>query len=159
MSKKIKFWILPLFLILASCSQDNSNILIDEQNTDPTVSSISQEILQLVNQHRENVGKSTLKPNSIADDIAKDHTDYMISKSKISHDNFNARFEELQEMVNAKGAGENVAAGYPTAQSVMEGWLNSQGHKDNIEGNFTHIGISAIKDANGRYYFTQLFYR
>ena len=159
MSKKIKFWILPLFLILTSCSQDDSNILIDEQNTDPTVSSISQEILQLVNDHRESVGKSTLKRNSIADDIAKDHTDYMISKSKISHDNFNGRFEELQQMVNAKGAGENVAAGYPTAQSVMEGWLNSQGHKDNIEGNFTHIGISAIKDANGRYYFTKLFYR
>ncbi len=159
MSKKIKFWILPLFLIIASCSQDESDILTDEQQTDPTVSSISQEILHLVNQHRENVGKSALKRNSIADDIAKEHTDYMILKSKISHDNFNARFQELQQMVNAKGAGENVAAGYPTAQSVMDGWLNSSGHKDNIEGNFTHIGIAAIKDANGRYYFTQLFYR
>ncbi len=83
----------------------------------------------------------------------------MISKSEISHDNFNARFEELQQKVAAKGAGENVAAGYPTASSVMDGWLNSAGHKANIEGNFTHIGIAAIKDAQGRYYFTQLFYR
>ncbi len=28
-----------------------------------------------------------------------------------------------------------------------------------IEGNYTHIGIAVIKDAQGRYYFTQLFYR
>ncbi len=77
MSRKIKFWILPLFLIIASCSQDESEVLIDEQNSDPTTtSSITQEILQLVNQHRESVGKSILNRNSIADNIAKEHTDY-----------------------------------------------------------------------------------
>ena len=157
MSRKIKILILPFFLILASCSQDTSDIIIDEQNTDPTIPSITQEILELVNQHRKNVGKSTLKRNSIADDIAKEHTDYMISKNAISHDHFNARFEQLQEKVSAKGAGENVAAGYPTAQRVMDGWLNSAGHKDNIEGNFTHIGIAAIKDGNGKYYFCLLY--
>ncbi len=159
MSRKIKFWILPLFLIITSCSQDENDILIDEQNSDPTISLISQEILQLVNQHRQSVEKSTLDRNAVADNIAKEHTDYMISKSEISHDNFNARFQQLQQKVAAKGAGENVAAGYPTAKSVMDGWLNSAGHKANIEGNFTHIGIAAVKDAQGRYYFTQLFYR
>ena len=62
-------------------------------------------------------------------------------------------------MLNAKAAGENVAFGYATGETVMEGWLNSPGHKANIEGNFTHIGIAAIKDENGRYYYTQLFFR
>ena len=83
----------------------------------------------------------------------------MISENNISHDNFNARFQELQQKVNATGAGENVASGYPTAKSVREVWLNSSGHKANIEVNFTHIGIAAIKDSQGRYYYTQLFYR
>ncbi len=160
MSKKIIFWILPLFLFIVSCSPDESEPLIDEQNSDPTVtSSITKEILLLVNQHRQSIGKSVLTRNSIADNIAKEHTDYMISKSEISHDNFNGRFQQLQQKVAAKGAGENVAAGYPTAKSVMDGWLNSSGHKANIEGNFTHIGIAAVKDAQGRYYYTQLFYR
>ena len=151
MSRKIKFWILPLFLIIASCSQDESELLIDEQNSDPTTtSSITKEILRLVNEHRDGIGKAVLSRNGTADNIAKEHTDYMISKSEISHDNFNARFQQLQQQVAAKGAGENVAAGYPTAKSVMDGWINSAGHKANIEGNFTHIGIAAVKDAQGR---------
>jgi uncharacterized protein YkwD len=41
----------------------------------------------------------------------------------------------------------------------MTGWLNSSGHKANIEGNFAHISIATIKDSQGRYYYTQLFYR
>jgi len=160
MRRNVKLWILPLVLIIASCSQDENDILIDEQNSDPAITStITQEILQLVNEHRQSVGKSVLSRNSTADNIAKEHTDYMISKSEISHDNFNDRFQQLRQKVSAKGAGENVAAGYPTAKSVMDGWINSPGHKANIEGNFTHIGIAAVKDAQGRYYYTQLFYR
>ena len=54
---------------------------------------------------------------------------------------------------------KNVASGYPTAKSFINNWLNSSGHKANIEGDFTHIGIAAIKDSHGRYYYTQLFYR
>jgi len=83
----------------------------------------------------------------------------MIAQSNISHDDFNLRFQELQQKVNAYSAGENVASGYQDASSVMNGWLNSSGHKANIEGNYTHIGLAAIKDAQGRYYYTQLFYR
>jgi uncharacterized protein YkwD len=158
--RKIKFLIFPLFFIIISCSQDESDILVEEESSDNvTESSITKEILKLVNEHRQSIGKSSLVRNSVADNLAEDHTYYMISENKISHDNFNARFQELQQKVNAKSAGENVASGYPTAVSVMTGWLNSSGHKANIEGNFMHIGIAAIKDSQGRYYYTQLFYR
>lgn len=160
MSRKIKFWILPLFFIIISCSQDE-NIIAPEEEVIITSGplSITEEILKLVNEHRQSINKSSLVRNNVADNLAKDHTIYMISENNISHDNFNTRFQELQQKVNAKSAGENVASGYPTAVSVMNGWLNSSGHKANIEGYFTHIGIAAIKDSQGRYYFTQLFYR
>jgi len=160
MSRKIKFWILPLFFIVISCSQDESIIAPEEEviiTSGPL--SITEQILKLVNEHRQSIGESSLVRNSVADNLAKDHTYYMISENNISHDNFNARFQELQQKVDAKSAGENVASGYPTAKSVMNGWLNSSGHKANIEGNFTHLGIAAIKDSQGRYYYTQLFYR
>jgi len=62
-------------------------------------------------------------------------------------------------MKPASGFAENVAAGQPTAQSVMTAWLNSSGHKANIEGNYTHIGIGVAKDQNGSKYYTQIFYR
>ncbi len=39
-------------------------------------------------------------------------------------------------------AGENIAAGYPTPESVMNGWLNSPGHRANImRDKYGRIGI------------------
>ena len=93
---------------------------------------ITGEILVLVNQHRQEIGLEALKRSTIADELAIEHTYYMIAQSNISHDYFNARFQELQQKVNAHGAGENVASGYQDASSVMNGWLNSSGHKANI---------------------------
>ncbi len=171
--------LLSLMLISVSCSKeelaDSNEELIeliddvdedendgdqeDIENEGSDALTISEEILSLVNQHRESIGKLALIRNSEADKLAADHSNYMISKGAISHDNFGLRFQKLQQEVNANSAGENVAAGYPTAQAVMQGWLNSPGHKANIEGNFTHIGIASIKDSKGRYYYTQLFYR
>jgi len=153
-------YILGIFFILYSCTEDETSIIInDEGSIEVEDLTITAEILVLVNQHRQEIGLEALKRSTIADELAIEHTNYMITHSKISHDNFNLRFQELQQKVNAHGAGENVASGYQDASSVMNGWLNSSGHKANIEGNYTHIGIAAIKDSYGRYYFTQIFYR
>ena len=153
-------YILGIFFILFSCTEDETSILInDEGSIEVEDLTITGEILVLVNQHRQEIGLEALKRSTIADELAIEHTNYMIAQSNISHDYFNIRFQELQQKVNARGAGENVASGYQDASSVMNGWLNSSGHKANIEGNYTHIGLAAIKDAQGRYYYTQLFYR
>ena len=52
---------------------------------------------------------------------------------------------------------ENVAYGYATASGVVNAWLNSEGHREVIEGDFTHFDISAEKDENGRWYYTNIF--
>jgi len=41
----------------------------------------------------------------------------------------------------------------------VDGWLNSPGHKKNIEGNFTLTGIGYARDHKGNIYFTQIFSR
>ncbi len=46
-------------------------------------------------------------------------------------------------------AGENVAHGYATGAAVHAGWMSSPGHKANILGDFTDIGIAHISGANG----------
>ena len=51
--------------------------------------------------------------------------------------------------------GENVAIGYPDAASVMDGWMNSPGHRANIlSGNVTEIGIGLAYAADGTPYWT-----
>ncbi|HCF82769.1 MAG TPA: serine protease, partial [Ruminococcaceae bacterium] len=51
--------------------------------------------------------------------------------------------------------GENIAYGYRTPAEVVEGWLNSPGHRANIlTGSFTHIGVGYNENGN---YWVQLF--
>jgi uncharacterized protein YkwD len=44
-----------------------------------------------------------------------------------------------------------------SAKEVVEGWLNSPGHKRNIEGDFTLTGIGVAKNNKGIIYYTQIF--
>ncbi len=160
MSKKKIFWILPLIFMVWSCSKDSNSILIEDDAIIPSNEiTVSDEIFKLVNEHRQSISKSKLTRSTTADELAIEHVNYMISKNRISHDGFNTRFQMLQQRENANSVGENVAASYPNAVSVMNAWLNSSGHKANIEGNYTHIGIAAIKNSQENYYYTQLFYR
>ena len=53
--------------------------------------------------------------------------------------------------------GENIAMGYPTPEAVMNGWMNSDGHRKNIlNGDFTKIGIG-VCSSGGAMYWVQLF--
>ncbi|TBX66972.1 CAP domain-containing protein, partial [Flavobacterium silvisoli] len=62
------------------------------------------------------------------------------------------------QVLGAERVGENVAYNYSTAESAFSAWMNSPTHKANIEGNFTHFGISVTTDpATGRKYYTNMF--
>ena len=154
MRRLIVCGVIALNLLVVSCSKED----ISSNETDISFT-ITDRILDLANQHRMSIGKDALVRSIEADKVAAFHTNYMIEQGLISHDNFYKRMEELRDLVNAKAVAENVACGYASGESVIEGWLNSPGHKANIEGDFTHVGISAITDEDGRYYYMQIFYR
>ncbi len=143
-----------------SCSKDDDSLPEEGDNKELVNEiSVADEILKLVNEYRDSKGLSAITTNETANQLAVDHSKYMIAKGNINHDNFDQKFKTLREKENATSIAENVASSYPDAKSVMEGWINSKGHRDNLEGNFTHIGIAAVKNENGRYYYTQIFYR
>lgn len=135
-----------------SCSKDDD---IEK----PEAITMAEEILQLVNAHRASIGRVALSYDTLANNLAYDHTLYMIEQNDISHDDFEERADILFGEGNANSVGENVAYGQRSAKAVMEAWLNSSGHRKNIEGDFTHIGIAVVKNTSGTYYFTQLFMR
>jgi len=162
---KLNLLSLALLLVVTSCQKDESftedqaNYSIDLNLANETDWQMADQILVLINTHRATLGLTEIKKDQqYASAYAVDHTQYMIEMSQINHDNFSVRSEALKN----KGAitvGENVAFGYNTAESVVGAWLNSPGHRDIIEGNYTHSGFGIIKGANGGYYFTQIFYR
>jgi uncharacterized protein YkwD len=54
--------------------------------------------------------------------------------------------------------GENIAFGYTTALSVMQAWMNSPGHRENIlNPAFTQIGVGIVADSAGYLFWTQEF--
>lgn len=51
---------------------------------------------------------------------------------------------------------ENIAGDYRSASSVIEGWMGSEGHKANILGSFSTIGIGCVQVGN-KYFWIQVF--
>ena len=155
-----------LCLVITSCSKEDSveneaaKYEIDLASAQKNDNQMSVEILELINIHRASLGLGTLQmDNQYASAFAVDHTEYMIEKEQINHDNFSYRSEGIKYYDNAKTVGENVAYGYDTAESVVNAWLNSPGHRENIEGNYSHTGFGVMKSDKGHSYITQLFYR
>ena len=59
--------------------------------------------------------------------------------------------------INSKVYGENIAFGYSDPDKVMVGWMNSQGHRENIlTSSYKTIGIGCFQH-NGYLYWVQLF--
>lgn len=117
------------------------------------------ELLTLVNDYRSAHGLQPMQIDPTAYMYAKSHNEYMITQGKLSHDNFSSRAQKLTEQTGGQEVAENVARNYPTTKAVLEGWLNSQGHRKNIEGNYNYTGISIKSDPDGNLYFTQIFLR
>lgn len=156
-------YVLFVLLILSSCKEAVSDEDLPPPSKEAPATPATEyaaiiiDIHKEINLYRESINLSSLELNSLIAEEAKKHTDYMISNGVISHDNFSDRANRLVATPGGSSVAENVAYGYPTAKAVVTGWLNSSGHRKNIEGNFNITGISAIKDKNGRYYYTQIF--
>jgi uncharacterized protein YkwD len=105
------------------------------------------------------MGYGALSFSTVAYEYANAHTDYMIAKGSLSHDNFDARASNIAAEANASEVTENVAKDYQNAVEAFNNWLESSSHRKAIEGNYTHTAVSVKKDPSGNFYFTQLFYR
>ncbi len=122
------------------------------------ITALETEILQYVNDDRKEHGLVALQMNDLESNLAFTHSrDMAGGKVKFGHDGFNARAKTIQKKLGSTEVGENVASGPMTAREVVDGWLNSPGHKKNIEGNFTLTGIGYARDNKGDIYFTQIF--
>lgn len=106
----------------------------------------------LVNQARWDNGQQGLIRNADMDAVALAWAKKMAASSTMSH---NPDYS-TQIPAGWRSAGENVAQGYRTAQAMHDGWMASQGHRENILGAFTDIGI-AFYSSGGTTWGVQVF--
>jgi len=97
----------------------------------------------------------------VASEQAYKHSNNMATgKTAFSHNGFNQRVSAIEQSIGRTSASaENVASGVLTAKGVVDVWLNSPGHKKNIEGGYNLTGVGVAKDRQGTLYFTQIFLR
>ncbi|WP_299364149.1 CAP domain-containing protein [Winogradskyella sp.] len=158
-AKLLPFMAIVALLGFTSCSSESIEDQIEaiEVPVAPQAKQIEIEIMELINAHRIANGLSVLNDHSTVKAVAFTHTDYMIEVDNVSHDNFFQRKESLQINADADVVSENVAYGFNSAASVVNAWLDSPSHKDNIEGDFTHFDISAEQNSEGKWFFTNIF--
>lgn len=149
-----------LMFFTVSCSTDNEEVQFEESSEVliiPESKSIEIEIMELINEYRISKGLNALNNNNIVKGKAFSHTDYMIKNDNVSHDNFFSRKNYLVNNIGANKVSENVAYAYTSAQSVVNAWVRSEGHRKNLEGDFTHFEVSAEQNAEGKWYYTNIF--
>ena len=126
--------------------------------TDVAVTSYEQQVADLVNAERAKAGLPALKLNWELSRVARIKSQDMHDKKYFAHQSptYGSPFDMMKKFgISYRTAGENIAQGYATPQSVMTGWMNSPGHRANIlSASFTQIGVGYFKDGN---YWTQMF--
>jgi len=137
--------------------QESTN---QSQTGNNAISSIEQEVARLVNIERQKAGLAPLTLSTELSKVARIKSQDMADKNYFSHTSptYGDPFAMMKSFGIKYGyAGENIAKGYNSAESVMNGWMNSSGHRANIlNPNFKTIGVGYVK-ANGTTYWTQMF--
>ncbi len=146
-----------LFFVTTIIAEPN---LVSAQKPGNAYKEMATEILRLVNEHRKSMGLKPLANNEVMSRAAEDHSrDMADGKTPFGHEQMDERIAKISKQlkIDANAWAENVATGQRTAKAAVDKWLSSQGHRENIEGNYNITGIGIAKDANGTLFFTQIF--
>lgn len=148
-------------------NQNNNNVdtdkdnIVSNENVTGEFASFQKEVVRLVNVERAKLGLGQLSLNAKLSNVATLKSQDMINKNYFSHTSptYGSPFEMMKKFnISYKTAGENIAKGQKTPAQVVNAWMNSQGHRENIlNKNYTEIGIGVAKDAKGTLYWTQMF--
>lgn len=132
--------------------------LVNVPTTDSEVSSYESEVIRLVNEIRKKNGLKELQTDWQLSRVARYKSQDMKNNSYFSHTSptYGSPFDMMKKFgISYKSAGENIAKGQKTPQAVVNAWMNSSGHRENIlKSSYTHIGVGYVASGN---YWTQLF--
>ncbi|RDI43113.1 CAP domain-containing protein [Falsibacillus pallidus] len=122
------------------------------------LSAYEQQVVDLTNKERTQRGLSPLKVDTALSKMARDKSADMQKNNYFDHQSptYGSPFDMMKKYgISYQSAGENIAMGQQTPQEVVNAWMNSQGHRENIlNPNYTHIGVGYVE--NGHYW-TQEF--
>lgn len=112
------------------------------------------QVLSLTNTYRAKNGLPALIWDEDFAAVAQMHCDDMQARGYFDHNTPEGKtpFQRMNDYgIIYMSAGENIAVGYPTPEAVMEGWIASDSHRQNIlNPTFKYMGVGYNKE--GRYW-------
>ena len=122
-------------------------------------SSTEKQVLQLHNQARATAGLGPLTGTNALGKAAAKRCTEIISKFSHTRPNGTSWSTVLQQFrISYRVAGENIAYGYSSANSVHTAWMNSSGHRANIlRSSFKNAGVGQCTNSAGTQYWVVLF--
>ena len=120
------------------------------------------QVIDLTNSVRYQRNLKALKYSKKATISSIKHSQDMMKKNYFDHTNKENKspFDRMKkEGIIYMSAGENIAAGQTSAIYAHEAWMNSEGHRKNILGNYKNIGVGVAFGGHYNIYYTQNFYR
>jgi uncharacterized protein YkwD len=130
-----------------------------------TLGKTESRIFDLINAERRRQGLPALVYNPELDRMAKIQAQNMAHFQKMAHVIPESSLPTLSDRARSVGypyarLAENVALGYPNAETVVEGWMASKGHRANIlQHDVEETGIGVARSAAGGLYYCQVFGR
>lgn len=139
-----------------------ANFLFTNINTSIAYEKISSDqILKIINSKRIENGSSPLSVNNKLIIASNNKAKYLIENKTFEHNSKNKKFSDWAKESGYEYSfiGENLAENFKTSDAVIEAWLKSESHKENLlNKNFTETGIS-VAELDGRIVVVQIFGR
>lgn len=131
----------------------------DESEESGGVQEAAAAVAALVNAARRDAGLSELELDADLCAAAQARAQEIAQSFSHTRPDGSSCFTILEEFgISYRAAGENIAMGQRTPGEVMDGWMNSSGHRANIlNGTFTSIGVGYYVDGAGAAHWVQIF--
>lgn len=152
-----------LFLVIGCNSKKTHYQPVDWHSENPVENSVIEnpvseelstinKLLKLHNKERELKGRQSFTLDIYLCEYAQKHSEWMSKANNLKHSKINVLLGKYYFV------GENIAFNQQTEEEVVDAWMHSTGHRENIMNrNFTKIGFGISYDLQGQPYWCTVF--
>jgi uncharacterized protein YkwD len=135
----------------------NSNLVAIQiqSGSSMTIAALELSIHQQIDRYRQSLNLPPLTIDPTVSAQARAHSQEMAQAGTLSH-----TMDSVDRQRKYPTAAENIASIQDSPQPdlvAVQDWIASPGHKQHILGNYNLTGIGVAKNAQGEYFFTQIF--
>jgi len=139
-------------------TENELNAWIEEYHELGGINAFEFEVIRLINEIREEHGLNALAISPALSMAARFHTQEQIDLEYFSHTSpvypglsRLDMFGHVNTVSGRYGAGENISAGRTIPQDVLNGWMNSAGHRNAVlNPDWVSVGVGSLDITNGR---------